>query len=312
MEHHARVEIVRPRPPFDFGRTLSFACSFTPMAGEQVSEAGRWTKALRVGDDAIVADVSVAGEGGGALRVRTVARTADEHAHARAVERVRFVLSLDDDLSPFYALAARDAALAPVVRALRGLHHPKFPSALEIACWAVLAQRSPMRVARRWKDAITARWGHALEVDGRVLRAFPGATALASASERELAGAVPIAMKAGRVQAIARAFAALEEGDPGSADARLRAMPFEEAERWLGALPGIGAWSTAFVLYRGLGRMERATLEGPLLACARRVYGRGASVPSLRERAAGYGSHVGYWALYLRVGAPSSQRARAA
>ena len=78
---------------------------------------------------------------------------------------------------------------------------------------------------------------------------------------------------------------------------------------WLGRLPRIGAWSKAFVLYRGLGRMERLELrEGPIVERARAVYGPDVDVARV---AASYGEHVGTWCLYLRT-ARSNRRRRLA
>ena len=295
--HRARLHA---RAPFDFRHTLSFACGFTPMAGEQDAGDGRYTKALVVAGQPVVVQLAPAQDGDdpGALDLTIASpRALDAPAVQGVIERVRFVLGLDDDLAPFYALARGDAALAPVVRALHGFHHLKFPSAFEIACWAVLGQRAPMGIARRQKRAITERFGACIELEGRAYRAFPDAKRLAEVPPAELERLVPVARKAASLAAIAQAFA------PIDGDALLRALPFGEAERWLRALPGIGAWSTAFVLFRGLGRMESPTLEGPLIDCARRVYDPRASEASLARIAERYGEHVGSWALYLRVGA---------
>jgi DNA-3-methyladenine glycosylase II len=77
---------------------------------------------------------------------------------------------------------------------------------------------------------------------------------------------------------------------------------YDEAEQFLLQLPRIGPWSAAFILFRGLGRMERlAERSGPILAAARRVYGAKPE-RELRAIAESYGAWMGYWALYLRRG----------
>lgn len=296
---HDAIVRIRPRPSFDLGRTVSVACASAPMAGEQDAGEGRYTKALVVDREIVVVTVM---EHAGALELSmTSARPLDPARVDRVASRVRFVLSLDDDLGPFVAQARADAAFAPVERALHGFHHLKFPSALETACRAVLARRTPMPLARRHERELIDRYGHVLELGDRVWRAFPDAERLASVPVRELARVVPDPRKATYLHELARAFA------PIDADAHLRGLPFDEAARWLRALPGMGPWSTAFVLFRGLGRMERASLEGPLLECARRVYGA-RSIPELERVAASYGEAVGYWALYLRAGVRAGAR----
>jgi len=94
--------------------------------------------------------------------------------------------------------------------------------------------------------------------------------------------------------AVAAAFCDADE-------AFLRAGPFEEVEAWLRAINGIGEWSAAVVLVRGLGRLERIPLAGANLAevAARRYSADGQEV--LREAAVRYGVWVGYWAHNFRV-----------
>ena len=99
------------------------------------------------------------------------------------------------------------------------------------------------------------------------------------------------------ILAVARAFETIDES-------WLRNAPYEQVESWLLDIKGIGAWSSTFILLRGLGRMERVPLdEKAILDCARRVYGRDdlthADVQRLGKP---YGNHAGYWAHYLRVG----------
>lgn len=107
---------------------------------------------------------------------------------------------------------------------------------------------------------------------------------------------MPDAARADAIVEIARAFS-----DPRF-EASLREASLEDADAQLRSLPFLGPWSRAFVLFRGLGRMERlASASDPILAAARRVYGP-KSERELRAIAEGYGRWCGYWALYLRRG----------
>ena len=56
---------------------------------------------------------------------------ANDITSVEALDRIRFSLSLDDDLEPFYELAEKDGSFAPIAREQRGHHHVKFPSAFE-------------------------------------------------------------------------------------------------------------------------------------------------------------------------------------
>jgi DNA-3-methyladenine glycosylase II len=292
--HHAHFS-VQARAPFSFRHSLAFVSGFSPMAGEAEVGGERIRKAYEIGGRAILVDVSgkATARGDTGLDVSLFAETPlTPRDEVEAGGRVRFTLSLDDDLSPFYAIAGRDPRFAPVARAQHGHHHVKFPSAFEIAVWAVLAQRTPMPLARAVKRTLIDRFGAAIVVDGARHAAFPTAARLAAVSDADLRAVIKHGIKASAIGAIARAFADVDEN-------WLRHGPFADVRDWLSALPRIGAWSTAFVLYRGLGRMERLEAkDGPIIDCARAVYGPKVDVGAV---AASYGEHVGTWCLYLRT-----------
>src|SRR5579859_6190360 len=180
-----------PVAPFDFAKSLEFVEMFTPSEREQHVEAQKLIKAVMIASQPI------------AFEVKSVKSTSTlEQPHldytlyadqpisadlkAAALDRIRFYLSLDDDLTPFYSLAANDPCLAPIIERLYGLHQVKFITPFEIAAWAVLTQRIPIPVARKVKDKIVARFGASIEVAGEELWAFPDASQLAAADPNEL------------------------------------------------------------------------------------------------------------------------------
>lgn len=275
--------------PFAFEHSLSFFCSFPPTAGEQAIGERSLTKAYALDGRAVLTTVAESEQG---LSCTTTSeRALDEAEQARIVERVRFQLSLDDDLSLFDARARADRAFAPIARRWRGHHHVKFASPFEITTWAILAARN-MRMGRPVKDAIVRALGPEIVVDGVAHRAFPEPEAMVDA--RVVRPLVRTDAEAHAIAAAARAFSALDVA------ASLLRPSYDEAERFLRALPRIGPWSAAFILFRGLGRMERlAERSGPILAAARRAYGPRPE-RELRAIAESYGSWMGYWALYLR------------
>lgn len=288
--HEARVRLATPAG-FELGHSLSFLCSFPPTRGEQRAVEGELTKVWSVEGQAVLVSLRADGD---ALAARlTSRRPLSAPARASLAARVRFQLSLDDDLTAFEARAAEDVAFAPVARRWRGHHHVKFPTPFEISVWAVLAQRN-MRAGRRLKDALVASLGPSITLDGVVHRAFPEPEAVLAAGEPRLCALGLDAARSQAILTIARAFT------PPSYERWLREAPIDVAEAELRTLPRIGPWSAAFVLFRGLGRMERlADASGPILEAATKVYGR-KTERELRSIAASYGSWCGYWSLYLR------------
>ena len=295
---HTAEGTLSATPPFDFAQTLRFIAAFTPMAGEQQIGDGALRKAVMVEQSPVVFTVDAMGEAEQPALRYSLASAAPltEALQRAAADRIRFFLSLDDDLRPFYAAArASDPAFLPVIQRLHGFHQMKFLTPFENACWAVLTQRTPMAVAHALKQRLVARFGAALVVDGAAYAAFPEAGTLAMAGRDELAALLRNERKASYLRAIATAFAAVDED-------WLRARPYEQVRDWLLAIDGIGPWSANFVLIRGLGRMDTvATPEKELLAAARSVYGADITPDALLHLArAVYGDHAGYWSFYLR------------
>jgi DNA-3-methyladenine glycosylase II len=215
-----------------------------------------------------------------------------ESARAAIVDRVVGSFGAHDDLSVFYEVATTDPAFEPLTRRYRGLRHVRFPSPFEAACWGAINQRINLPVARRMKDALVRRAGPSLVVDGVEHRAFPEAAAVVALGEPALDRLVP-GRRGKTVAALARAFTSIDEGF-------LREAPIEAVRAWLRAIPGVGPFTSGFVLYRGLGRFDGAAMVASrLLAAAEKVYGRPFEAATLDERARAYGPWGGYWMLYL-------------
>jgi 3-methyladenine DNA glycosylase/8-oxoguanine DNA glycosylase len=138
-------------------------------------------------------------------------------------------------------------------------------------------------------------------VDGRTVLAFPEPAELAGLARHDLAALAGSERKADRLLAIARAFAEVAPAD-------LRAMPTERLGQWLQALPGLGPWSTSFILLRGSGRADAPlplgtarAFDRELLQAGQGVYGAGLTVEGLAEIAERYGCQRGTWGHYLRI-----------
>jgi DNA-3-methyladenine glycosylase II len=281
-----------PRQPYSFARTLRFLTTFTPCAGEQEVTAAHFSKAIRLDGQTVVFRV----EGTDAkLRYRlTSDRPIAKELAAKLARKISDYLSLDDDLAGFYAKATRDPALAVRAERMHGFHQVRFLTAIEIGVWSVLAQRTPIAMARRVKQAFVEKYGHALEIDGQIHRAFPEASDLAKARGEELKALIKNERKTRYLLAVIQAFQNLDEQ-------RLRGGSWEEAIEWLQEIDGIGAWSSAFILFRGLGRTDRCPLTVPILHAARAVYGEQKTEQEIQRVLDGYGSDCGYWALHLRA-----------
>jgi len=274
--------IVPTRPPFSFEQTLAFVRRFPPSSGSIVVGGGSLYAAVAHGGRAQAFTLRMqGGELVADVRAAAVARRAAELVGAR------------DDLGALYAAAETDPPFAALVRRLYGLHHVRFLGLEDIAVYCVLMQRTPMRLATRFKQRFLDRFGLVAEVAGHTLRAVPDLATLAELDAADIAEALGHRAKAERIVAVVRGVAAL--GEPF-----LREAPYAEARRALLAIPGIGPFSAGAILLRGLGRMDELPSLDLFERDARVIYGRAWNPRAIARR---YGDQIGYWSFYVKTGA---------
>lgn len=283
---------VAVRAPFEFHQSLAFLRRFEACRDDYLIDERSVTAAISIDGRAVPFRIEAANDGvavdapdgfGLAPAARTtIARTA---AH---------LLGADDDLSVFYAKSEGDhPAFQAIVRALFGLHHVRFLTLAEITVYCVLMQRAPITQAARAKRRFLERFGRAVTVDGRVLHAMPTLDELTALDVAAIKEAIRHPRKAAALPAVIRGVAELGEDF-------LRTAPYDDARAALVGIPGIGPFSAAAILLRGLGRMDDVPLEGPNFAePARAVYGDSFDPRAIRAR---YGTDVGYWSYYLKTG----------
>jgi len=289
-----------PTSPFDFDKSLNFLGVFMPTKQEQTISSHTLTKAISIDEQTIVFQLTSTGTTENPQLEYTLfsAEPITEVLGKALVERMTFFLSLKDDLEPFYRIGREDADFAPIIEIMYGYHQVKFLTPFENACWAVLTQRNPMKIAQKTKQALIEKYGNQLEVHGKVYRAFPEPIQIAVADYDEIMKLIRNDRRSEYLVATARAFSEVDEEF-------LTSAPDEEVEIWLRNIKGIGEWSATFIMIRGLGRMEYVPLtETRLLEAASKVYGHGKELSreELKHLAEKYGQWQGYWAHYLRVG----------
>ena len=289
-----------PTPPFNFDKSLNFLGVFMPTKQEQTISSHTLTKAISIDGQTIVFQLISIGTTENPQLEYTLFSTQPitEETQNAVVERMTFFLSLEDDLQPFYRIGQEDVDFSPIIELLYGYHQVKFLTPFENACWAVLTQRNPMKIAQKTKQVLIEKYGNHLDVNENVYWAFPEPIQIVVADESELLKVIRNDQRTEYLIATARAFSEVNEEF-------LKIAPDEEVEAWLRNIKGIGEWSATFIMVRGLGRMERIPLtETRLLEAASKVYGHGEELSrdDLKCLAERYGSWQGYWAHYLRVG----------
>jgi DNA-3-methyladenine glycosylase II len=259
--------------PFSFAQTLAFARRFPPCRHQLVVRDDSLTAAVVVGGRPIAFTLS--GTGALELDVPAVA----EHA-ARMV-------GANDDVAAFYARA--DAHMQPIIDALYGLHHLRFATLGEIAVYSVLMQRAPVDVAAALLGRFVTGLGAPVDVADARLFAMPELADLAGLTVEQVARAIRHRAKAERIVDVVRGVHALGED-------LLRNAPYAEARDALLAIRGVGPFSAAAILLRGLGRMDELPWLPAFAERAAALYGREITHATIARR---YGATIGYWSFYV-------------
>jgi 3-methyladenine DNA glycosylase/8-oxoguanine DNA glycosylase len=164
---------------------------------------------------------------------------------------LRTVLGLDIDPVPLQRLTQAEEALRPTLLALRGLRPPRFADLFETFANVVPFQQVSIDSGVATVARLVQRFGRQSEFDGRCFYAFPSAETIAETPASALRDCGMSGKKAEALRQLARM---IESGE--LSEQAVSAVSTRDALEYLQKLPGIGRWSAALVLLRGLGRMD--------------------------------------------------------
>lgn len=208
----------------------------------------------------------------------------------------RFV-GAHEDLAPFYAAAAGDPPMHAKVQALYGLHHVRFLTLEEVAVYCVMMQRTPIARAGALKRRFLAAFGRpVITPTGAILRAMPELATLVGLDGAAIGAAIGHAPKGAAIAKVIAGVARLGEDF-------LATAPYATARDALLAIDGIGPFSAAVILLRGLGRMDELPGMALFETEARALYGDAYDPVAIAKR---YGKAIGYWSFYLKAGGHAS------
>ena len=209
---------------------------------------------------------------------------------AQAAERLRWMLALDDDHSPFLQRFAEDPLLARTVRDLRGLRPVRTATVAHSLLRAVCGQ--------------LVDWATSKAVETRVIRGLcprgpeglspaPRTGVLAAAAPFQLRG---LGLHERRAAALVRVCRSVELE-------RLHSLPTHAVVQRLERERGLGPWSAGVVCLEGLGRTEHGLVgDLGLIRLLRALRGRPVEAWETAELLAPYGEWAGLAGIYLLAG----------
>jgi 3-methyladenine DNA glycosylase/8-oxoguanine DNA glycosylase len=263
--------VVRPRGPYSLALTARHAGDATRVFRDGVLDA-----LLQV--DGRVERGAARQHPDGSVRL-----VADSEG---AIERLRFVLAIDDDHSEFLRRFRDDPMIGPATRRLAGMRQLRLATVehalLRALCGQLIEARRARSIERRIVRSVTPAHGS--------LHAPPTAEALRGISPAELRA---LGLHARRGATLARVCATLDLD-------RLRSLPASTVAARLGRERGLGPWSVGVVALEGLGRYDLGLVGDlglvKLLAVAR---GRRVEGWETEELLAPYGEWAGLAGVYL-------------
>jgi 3-methyladenine DNA glycosylase/8-oxoguanine DNA glycosylase len=284
----ALIEL-RPRGPYGLRMSLGPARDGTVRIRDGCAE-------LAFATAAGPAYARVAQQSDGLLRIAL-----DAPDEASGLDRLRFLLAVDDGIEPCLALAERDSLLRDRVARARGLRAGRTGTCLHALVRAMAGQLITTREAWDIERAIVRRAG--AEHAGMLLSPSREGLARLSAAQVAACGLAPR-----RASALVRVARTLDLE-------RLAGVPSDAAAARLLREPQLGPWTVGTVFLNGLGRYDRGLVgDLGLIKLCSSLLGRRAEAEDTADLLAPYGEWAGLASLHLlRAGVPARQeRARRA
>jgi N-glycosylase/DNA lyase len=180
----------------------------------------------------------------------------------RLLDAVAHVLRLDEDLSPFYARASEDPALAWAAAEGAG-RLVRSPTVFEEVVKTICTTNCAWSATERMVGALVAHLGEpaaGAAADGPYGRAFPTPAAMAEAGEGFYRDVARAGYRGAYLRSLAADVASGELDLETLGRASRDELPDDEVAARLLALPGVGPYAAAHVMLL-LGRYSRLVLD---------------------------------------------------
>ena len=252
LSHGPRAQSIRSEyelpvvVPYRLDLTVSVLRRLATNFVDVLTTDGRYVRVLQGAHGPVIARAAQTRDGG-----LTVAIEGDPDDHEPALTLVRTMLGTDRDVSPFNEAAANMPWLSPLAARMRGVKPPHYASLWEAFVNAITFQQVSLPAASTIVRRLIVASASALDVDGVSLYPFPGPERFLASAEPDLRA---IGLSGIKIATLRRAGEALVTGRLDRA--MLEALPSPAASGLLQDIKGIGPWTAAVILLRGLGRLD--------------------------------------------------------
>jgi DNA-3-methyladenine glycosylase II len=237
------IQVVRP---YRLDLTVSALRRMASNVVDVYTSDGRYLRALGGFAEPVIVSVTQSRSDMLTVSVRGDAGDTD-----RALATVRRMLGTERDLSDFQRHAVSVQWLAPLTCRMRGLKPPRYPELFEAFTNAIVFQQLSLFSASAIMRRLILSIGTTLELDGVPLTMFPSAEVFLRADDALLR---TTGLSAGKLATIRRVGQAIATG--ALSEAMLEGRSSADAALLLRDIKGIGPWTAAVILLRGLGRLD--------------------------------------------------------
>jgi DNA-3-methyladenine glycosylase II len=242
-------ELLPVRPPYRLDLTVDALRRLASNAVDVVAEDGTLYRALHNGRQTAI--LAIRPHDGQTIEVESTDR---DLGHWLPV--VVRMLGTQVDLEDWYARSARIPWLARLATELRGLRPPRYPSLWEACAHSILFQQISIHAAGSIMRRAIEALAEPATAAGVTCFPFPGPQIWIDASDETLRQAGLSRNKVAHVRSVAAAFL-----DGRIDESMLTMLSTPDAAKALCEVKGIGPWSAAVVMLRGLGRLDTFPLR---------------------------------------------------
>jgi DNA-3-methyladenine glycosylase II len=240
------IDEIRVVTPYRLDLTVSALRRMATNPVDVYTDDGRYLRALGHFAEPLI--VSVSQSRADALTVSVMGKADDTE---KVLLVVRRMLGTERDLSDFQQHARAIHWLAPLEQRMRGLKPPRYPTLFEACANAIVFQQVSLQSASAIMRRLILALGTRVELNGVALTMFPSVEAFLGADDAVLRTA---GLSGAKLATLRRTGEGIATG--AISEAMLDARSSVDAGHLLREIKGIGAWTAAVILLRGLGRLD--------------------------------------------------------
>jgi DNA-3-methyladenine glycosylase II len=237
---------------FDFRRNLEFLQRSPRELLHRVTDKEVFKVLQRRGEKILI---SIA-EGKNQLVVNFLNGSPPPEGRDFVINYIREWFDLENDIAPFYELAAKDKLLKPLIERYFGYRIIGQPDLFESIVWAVLGQQINLQFAYTLKQRFVEKFGERLWFNNDDYFLFPSPNVVAGLNDEALLPLQFSRQKSKYTVLLGEAFASGEISKE-----KLKGLSLEEAKNMLMKVKGVGNWTANYALMKTFRYKDAFPLE---------------------------------------------------